>query len=236
MKEYHTYEILPEAIAVSQYHFPFVVHHGDLYEADFNQFKGFDLLLAGTCCQSLSKIRIEDKQVNNGLDGKSGIFFKAIECLRAIQPKYFMFENVIPSREEDLNTMTKCIGVDPLLVDSANFSAQSLLDKSTTRMVNQFIFTIQELLKQEVKHFQELQNQWQINGQKIGENKIMTIRFIKDVIFKDQNNDSVKIKDGKILTAKVATNKDGKEVYEIKQKKNVFTIPSAMKDVVFVVL
>lgn len=69
-----------------------------------------------------------------------------------------------------------------------------------------------------------------------GENKIMTIRFIKDVVFKDQNNDSVKIKDGKILTAKVVTNEDGKEVYEIKQKKNVFTIPSTIKDVMFVVL
>lgn len=125
MKEYHTYEILPEAIAVSQYHFPFVVHHGDLYKADFDQFKGFDLLLCGSCCQSLSRIRIEDEQVNNGLDGKSGIFFKAIECLKAIQPKYFMFENVIPSREEDLNTMTECIGVDPLLIDSAIFGAQS---------------------------------------------------------------------------------------------------------------
>lgn len=125
VKEYHTYEILPEAIAVSQYHFPFVVHHGDLYEADFEQFKGFDLLLCGSCCQSLSRIRIEDEQVNNGLKGKSSIFFKAIECLKAIQPKYFMFENVIPSREEDLNTMTECIGVDPLLIDSAIFGAQS---------------------------------------------------------------------------------------------------------------
>lgn len=64
----------------------------------------------------------------------------------------------------------------------------------------------------------------------------MTIRFIKDVVFKDQNNDSVKIKDGKILTTKVVTDEAGKEVYEIKQKKNVFTIPSVMKDVVFVVL
>lgn len=64
----------------------------------------------------------------------------------------------------------------------------------------------------------------------------MTIRFIKDVVFKDQNNDSVKIKEGKILTAKVVTNEDGKKVYEIKQKKNVFTIPSTMKDVMFVVL
>lgn len=125
VKEYHTYEILPEAIAVSQYHFPFVVHHGDLYEADFDQFKGFDLLLAGTCCQSLSRCRVESKEINTGLDGKSKIFFKAVEALRVIQPKYFMFENVIPSNDKDLEIMTKCIGVEPLLVDSAIFSAQS---------------------------------------------------------------------------------------------------------------
>lgn len=76
-------------------------------------------------CQSLSRVRIENKEVNNGLDGKSGIFFKAIECLRAIQPKYFMFENVIPSSDEDLKTMTECIGVDPILINSSIFSAQS---------------------------------------------------------------------------------------------------------------
>lgn len=39
IEEYHTYEILPEAIAVSSYHFPFIIHHGDLYEADFKQFE-----------------------------------------------------------------------------------------------------------------------------------------------------------------------------------------------------
>ena len=116
VKEYHTYEILPEAIAVSQYHFPFVVHHGDLYKADFDQL---------TNCQSLSRTRIEDKSVNSGLDGKSKIFFKAVEALRVVQPKYFMFENVIPSHKDDLEIMTKCVGVEPILVDSAIFSAQS---------------------------------------------------------------------------------------------------------------
>lgn len=64
----------------------------------------------------------------------------------------------------------------------------------------------------------------------------MTIKFIKDVIFKDQKEDSVKIKEGKILTAKVVKNEDGKEEYEITHKKNTFIIPSAMKDVMFVVL
>ena len=106
IREYHTYEILPEAIAVSKYHFPWITHHGDLYEADFRQFKAFDLLLAGTNCQSLSRCRIEDKSVNNGLDGTSKIFFKAVEALKIIQPKYFMFENVVPSSDEDLETMT----------------------------------------------------------------------------------------------------------------------------------
>ena len=102
-----------------------MVHHGDLYEADFEQFKGFDLLLAGTNCQSLSRCRIENKAVNSGLKGTSKIFFKAVEALRAIQPKYFMFENVIPSSDEDLNAMTECIGVEPHLINSSIFSAQS---------------------------------------------------------------------------------------------------------------
>ena len=72
VKEYHTYEILPEAIAVSQYHFPFVVHHGDLYEADFEQFKGFDLLLVSTCCQSLSRVRIEALDTFDDSDAEYG--------------------------------------------------------------------------------------------------------------------------------------------------------------------
>ena len=125
IEEYHTYEILPEVIAVSSYHFPFIIHHGDLYEADFKQFEGFDLILAGTCCQSLSRVRIEDKGVNAGLNGKSGIFYKAVEALKIIKPKWFMFENVIPSQDDDLKEMTECIGVDPILIDSALFSAQS---------------------------------------------------------------------------------------------------------------
>ncbi len=45
-----------------------------------------------------------------------------------------------------------------------------------------------------------------------------------------------RLKKGKILTASVVTNEDGKEEYEVTHKKNTFMIPSSMKDVVFVVL
>lgn len=124
IKEYHTYEILPEAIAVSSYHFPFVVHHGDMIGTDFTQFKGFDLVLAGCCCQSLSRVRIEDKSVNSGFDGKSGIFFEGVRALQEIQPKWFMFENVIPSNDDDLQTMNEMLGVKGVLINSNLFGCQ----------------------------------------------------------------------------------------------------------------
>lgn len=125
VSEYHTYEILPEAIAVSSYHFPWIIHHGDLYDSDFTKFKDFDLILAGTCCQSLSKIRADDTKISNGLSGKSKIFYKAIEALKVVNPKWFMFENVIPKNKNDLEEMSDLIGVQPIMIDSGIFSAQN---------------------------------------------------------------------------------------------------------------
>lgn len=122
--EYHTYEILPEAIAVSSYHFPWVIHHGDLFDADWNDYKGFDLVIGGMCCQSLSRVRIENKGVNNGLLGKSGIVYELQKALDIIQPKWFMAENVIPSDEDDLKEINRIMGVDGVLINSNRFSAQ----------------------------------------------------------------------------------------------------------------
>lgn len=122
--EYHTYEILPEAIAVSSYHFPWIVHHGDLFDADWNDYKGFDLVIGGMCCQSLSRVRIENKEVNNGLLGKSGIVYELQKALDIIQPKWFMAENVIPSNEDDLKEINRIMGVDGVLINSNRFSPQ----------------------------------------------------------------------------------------------------------------
>lgn len=122
--EYHTYEILPEAIAVSKYHFPEVIHHGDLYEANWEDYVGFDLVIMGTCCQSLSRARVEDKDVNNGLKGKSGIVYEAEKALNIIKPKWFMAENVIPSKDEDLKELNRIFGCNGILINSNLFGCQ----------------------------------------------------------------------------------------------------------------
>lgn len=122
--EYHTYEILPEAIAVSQYHFPWIMHHGNLIGANFTQFKGFDLVIGGMCCQSLSRTRIDDRSINNGLLGKSGIVYELRRALDEIQPKWFMAENVVPSDENDLKELNRIVGVDGVFINSNRFSAK----------------------------------------------------------------------------------------------------------------
>lgn len=76
------------------------------------------------CCQSLSRVRIEDKNVNSGLLGKSGIVYELRRALNEIQPKWFMAENVVPSNSNDLKELNKIMGIKGLLINSNRFSAQ----------------------------------------------------------------------------------------------------------------
>ena len=110
VEEYHTYEIFAPAIELSKKHFPNIVHHGDVIGADFSQFKGFDLVMAGTCCQSLSVVRQENKDVCSGLKGKSAIFYEFARAIEEIKPKWYLLENVIPKQKADENIITAKLG------------------------------------------------------------------------------------------------------------------------------
>lgn len=116
--EYHTYEIFAPAIELSKRHFPEVQHHGDVIGADFSQFKGFDLVIAGTCCQSLSKLRQENKDICSGLKGKSGIFFEYARAVQEIKPKWYMLENVVPKNKADQDTITATLGGQTLYLST----------------------------------------------------------------------------------------------------------------------
>lgn len=74
VEEYHAFEIDKFAVKVSQKNYPQIIHHGDVFEGDFTQFKGFDLLIGGSPCftkghyvltdtgyKDISEIRVGDK-------------------------------------------------------------------------------------------------------------------------------------------------------------------------------
>lgn len=118
---YYASEIDKYAIQVTQKNYPNTIQLGDINNIDFTQFIGkIDLIMGGSPCQDLS---IAGKR--KGLKGeRSGLFYKFVEAIEVIKPKYFLLENNYNMPEEAKEEITRLLRVSPVLIDSAFFSAQ----------------------------------------------------------------------------------------------------------------
>lgn len=122
VERYVAYEIDEDAIKVSKHNYPQIEHKGDVKNANFEDYAEFDLVIAGFPCQDLS---INQKN-RKGLKGeRSGLFWYLVDALKIINPTYFLVENNYKMPKEDEETISKILGVQPILIDSAFFSAQS---------------------------------------------------------------------------------------------------------------
>lgn len=121
VERYVAYEIDKYAIKVSQKNYPQIEQMGDVTIADFTQYKGFDLLIGGSPCQSLS---IVQSKTRKHLDGKSKLFFEFVRAKEEMKPTYFFFENVASMNDESRTVISELLGCEPILIDSADFSAQ----------------------------------------------------------------------------------------------------------------
>lgn len=119
---YVAYEINQKAIQISKRNYPQIEHCGDVTTADFAQYRGFDLLIGGSPCQSLS---ITTGKNRTHLKGKSRLFWEFVRALEEVQPRYFLFENVASMNDESKDIISELLGCQPIFIDSKVFSAQS---------------------------------------------------------------------------------------------------------------
>lgn len=118
---YVAYEIDKNAIKISQKNYPDIEHCGDVTVDDFTKYQGFDLLIGGSPCQSLSITRGEIRQ---NLDGKSKLFFEFVRAMEEMKPRFFLFENVASMNEESKRVISDLLGCEPIFIDSGDFCAQ----------------------------------------------------------------------------------------------------------------
>lgn len=120
--KYYASEVDKYAISITQHNYPNTIQLGDVNHVDFSQFIGkIDILMGGSPCQDLSIAHNNRK----GLDGeRSGLFFKYVEALQVIKPKYFLLENVASMSKVDKDKITEIMGVEPIMINSALVSAQ----------------------------------------------------------------------------------------------------------------
>ena len=117
---YIAYEVDKNAIKICKKNHPEVIEMGDVRTADFVQYKGFDLVIGGFCCQSFS---IAGKQLGFK-DERGELFFEFERAIKEVQPKYFFAENV-SMKKEFMDVISERLGVDPILINSNLVSAQN---------------------------------------------------------------------------------------------------------------
>ena len=92
-----------------------------MIDANFSEYKGFDLLIGGSPCQNLSGMGNGE-----GLWGDESIlFFEYVRALKEIQPKYFLLENNASMSKKNKDIITQIMKVEPVLINSIDFSAQN---------------------------------------------------------------------------------------------------------------
>lgn len=119
---YYASEIDKYAEKISAKNYPDIIRLGDVNHVDFTALVGkIDLIIGGSPCQDLSIA----KSNRQGLDGeRSGLFWRFVEAINVIKPKYFMLENVASMSKENRDIISKALGVEPILINSALVSAQ----------------------------------------------------------------------------------------------------------------
>lgn len=134
VNEYYAAEIKPIALKVTKENYPNTVHIGDVNKArfadgvlytengDFNV-GHIDLMIFGSPCQSFSIAMKTDMRV--GLEDKtrSGLFLECYRILKEVNPTWFVLENVASMKSKDRDYLSKCMGVEPIRINSKLVSA-----------------------------------------------------------------------------------------------------------------
>lgn len=122
VEKYDAFEIDKYAISVSKNNFPDIIQHGDVFDGDFTQFKGYDLLLGGSPCTYWS---VAKKDRETTADGEGfRLFLQYVRALEESNCKYFVYENNQSIHQNIKNAISEKLGVKPIMINSALVSAQ----------------------------------------------------------------------------------------------------------------
>lgn len=121
---YVAYEIDKYAVQTSQHNFPMIEHRGDVFEADFTEFAGFDWLVGGSPCTYWSIAQKNNRETEASGMGWE-LFSQYVRALREAKPAYFIYENNKSMSKAIRESITQTFGFDAICINSALVSAQN---------------------------------------------------------------------------------------------------------------
>ena len=122
VSDYEAYEIDKYAMAISRFRYPDIKQHGDVLDADFKRFSGYDIVMGGSPCAFWSIAKHNREVDKYGIGWK--LFMKFVEAVWQIQPRFFLYENVASMPNNIKDYISDELGCAPVLINSALVSAQ----------------------------------------------------------------------------------------------------------------
>lgn len=122
VEKYHAYEIDKYATAISKRNYPEIDYHGDVFYGNFRKYKNCDLLIGGSPCTYWS---VAKKGRETTADGEGfRLFMQYVRALEESNSKYFLYENNNSIHKNIKDEISKFLGVEPIMINSALVSAQ----------------------------------------------------------------------------------------------------------------
>ena len=121
---YVAYEIDKYAIQVSSHNFPMIEQRGDVFQADFTEYEGFDFVVGGSPCTYWSIAQTKNRETEaHGIGWE--LFQQYVRAIREAKPRFFIYENnksMAPAIKEEISN---AFGFEPIMINSALVSAQN---------------------------------------------------------------------------------------------------------------
>lgn len=122
VEDYAAFEIDRFAVQTSAKNYHDIRHFGNVFEGDFTQFRDCDLLLGGSPCTYWS---IAKRNRETTCDGEGfKLFMQYVRALNEVRPKYFLYENNYSIHQNIKDEISRQLGVQPIMINSALVSAQ----------------------------------------------------------------------------------------------------------------
>lgn len=119
---YIAYEIDKYAIQTSTKNYLEIVRRGNVFEGGFSDYRGVDLLIGGSPCTYWS-IAKRDRETDCGGEGFK-LFMQYVRALDETGAQYFLYENNYSIHQNIKDEISRRLGVQPVMINSALVSAQ----------------------------------------------------------------------------------------------------------------
>ena len=106
------------------HNFPWVEQRGDVFDADFTEFEGFDFLMGGSPCTYWSVAQSADRRETTASGQGWELFQQYVRALHEARPRWFIYENNKSMSKAIRDSISEAFGFEPVHIDSALVSAQ----------------------------------------------------------------------------------------------------------------